>query len=196
MGNSSVPHTVRAGSGFLREILDKGACSQFPISHFTERIFQVWGEAYGKGESLLLTHLFTSNSVLEQQSILPDSFLVHHYPNAHQSFNSMGIEDRLPPAQERPLFYVAVYAAIGLLTVIVSVTSSATQYTGALYASRTLFSRLLQTVVCAVSVVATAFVTVTYLAFLRASQDHAMARYHSNRSDSQPLQQGYRNGRF
>ncbi|KAL5521010.1 hypothetical protein ACEPAG_8932 [Sanghuangporus baumii] len=108
---------------------------------------KVWGEAYGKGASIFFNHLFSSNAVMEQQNVLPHSFLAHHYPNMHQIFDTMGLEDHLPPAHEKPLFYVAVYALIGLATVVVSVTSSATQYTGALYASRTLFSRLLRTVV-------------------------------------------------
>jgi ABC-type multidrug transport system fused ATPase/permease subunit len=53
----------------------------------------------------------------------------------------------LPSAREHPLFYVGVYAAIGLSTALVSVLSTATQYTGALRASRILFKRLLASVV-------------------------------------------------
>lgn len=55
--------------------------------------------------------------------------------------------DFLPNAHEHPLFYISVYAGIGLLTALVSVLSVVTQYTGALRASRVLFNKLLETVV-------------------------------------------------
>lgn len=58
-----------------------------------------------------------------------------------------GITDRLPPVQEHPMFYVAVYAGIGLISLIISVTATATQYLGALRASRILFKQLLTQVV-------------------------------------------------
>ncbi|KAJ7480081.1 hypothetical protein B0H11DRAFT_2422933 [Mycena galericulata] len=52
-----------------------------------------------------------------------------------------------PSASEHPLFYVGIYAAIGLATAFVSVCSSFAQMTGALRASRTLFKALVVTVV-------------------------------------------------
>jgi hypothetical protein len=66
------------------------------------------------------------------------------------SFNFAQVESRFevtsglfnikwPNAVEHPLFYVGVYAAIGLTTAFVSLCSVATQYTGALRASRLLF---------------------------------------------------------
>lgn len=53
----------------------------------------------------------------------------------------------LPDANENPLFYVGVYGAIGLTTMIVSIVSSAVQITGALRASRLIFKQLLEGVV-------------------------------------------------
>jgi hypothetical protein len=44
-----------------------------------------------------------------------------------------------PSAIDHPLFYVGVYAGIGLTTAFVSLCSVAAQYTGALRASRRLF---------------------------------------------------------
>jgi hypothetical protein len=44
-----------------------------------------------------------------------------------------------PDAMEHPLFYVGIYAAIGLTAAFVNICSSAAQMTGALRASRTLF---------------------------------------------------------
>ncbi|KAF9258420.1 hypothetical protein L218DRAFT_934784 [Marasmius fiardii PR-910] len=53
----------------------------------------------------------------------------------------------LPSAHEHPLFYVGVYAAIGLGNVLVNICSVIVQYTGALRASRVLFKQLLERVV-------------------------------------------------
>lgn len=53
---------------------------------------------------------------------------------------SSGLFDiQWPSAVERPLFYVGIYAAIGLTTAFVGLCSVAAQYTGALRASRVLF---------------------------------------------------------
>ncbi|KAL5520973.1 hypothetical protein ACEPAG_8895 [Sanghuangporus baumii] len=115
---------------------------------FTEKYWiKIWSEAYGEGKSILLTHLFTSNAVTEQHSVVPGSFCTGDFLEVHQSFSSTGFGDHIPPVQEKPLFYVTVYALIGFFIVIISVTTSAVQYTGALYASRTLFSQMLRTVV-------------------------------------------------
>lgn len=89
--------------------------------------------------------------ILRQQDARNDCFSVYSVPNAYQSSALRDMEDHSSPAQENPLFYVSVYAVIGFLTVAVRITWTAMQYTGALYASRTLFSRLLRTVVHAVS---------------------------------------------
>lgn len=53
----------------------------------------------------------------------------------------------LPDANQHPLFYIAVYAALGLGSALVGVLSAIVQYTGALRASKVLFIRLLVTVV-------------------------------------------------
>ena len=53
----------------------------------------------------------------------------------------------LPSAKEHPLFYISVYAAVGLGSAFVGVLSAIVQYTGALRASRVLFRQLLVSVV-------------------------------------------------
>ncbi|KAI0030294.1 multidrug resistance-associated ABC transporter [Vararia minispora EC-137] len=53
----------------------------------------------------------------------------------------------LPPAEEHPLFYVAVYAGIGLTASTVRITLVVMQFLGALRASRVLFKQLLVSVV-------------------------------------------------
>lgn len=112
-------------------------------------MLQVWGEAYGNGtqNSVSLGNLGFSSSIVEQQAYLSDAITPHHFVNHPPQFSTVGIRDRLPPAQENPFFYVIVYALIGLTTVVVSVCSVATQYTGALRASKNLFKRLLVSVV-------------------------------------------------
>ena len=48
-----------------------------------------------------------------------------------------------PNATEHPLFYVGIYAAIGLGSALANILSVSAQYTGALRASRTLFKRVI-----------------------------------------------------
>ncbi|THH08106.1 hypothetical protein EW145_g2928 [Phellinidium pouzarii] len=115
---------------------------------FTEKFWiKVWGEAYGEATSTPLMHLFSFNAIIEQQALFSDVVSPHHFTHIHQDFSAVGLKDHLPSAYEHPLFYVGVYAAIGLFTVVISITSVATQYTGALRASRILFKQLLIAVV-------------------------------------------------
>lgn len=65
----------------------------------------------------------------------------------HRGFSEYGIRDKLPSAHDKPLFYVGVYALLGLATVLVSITSESMQYVGSVVASRRLFKRLLVSVV-------------------------------------------------
>lgn len=60
---------------------------------------------------------------------------------------SSDLQGRLPLAHKKPLFYVLVYALIGLTSVAVSVMTVSTQYLGSLRASRLLFNRLLETAI-------------------------------------------------
>jgi ABC-type multidrug transport system fused ATPase/permease subunit len=53
----------------------------------------------------------------------------------------------LPDVYEHPLFYVGVYALIGFTGATISILATATQYTGALKASRSIFRQLLTGVV-------------------------------------------------
>lgn len=62
-------------------------------------------------------------------------------------FEPSVLQGRLPLAREKPLFYVFVYALIGLTSVAVSVMMVSAQYLGSLRASRLLFNRLLETVI-------------------------------------------------
>ncbi|KAI0065886.1 multidrug resistance-associated ABC transporter [Artomyces pyxidatus] len=108
-----------------------------------------WGEAYGT-DAPNATYFFTSFSALEQEVLMDGPMASHHLTKAihgMSSYSTLDLPFSLPPAQERPLFYISVYAAIGLSSALVGILSSLTQYTGALRASRVLFKRLLESVV-------------------------------------------------
>lgn len=73
---------------------------------------------------------------------------LHAYHTDHHALSQVhGLRFEWPRAQERPFFYIGVYAAITLGAATVNIIAAAAQYTGALRASRVLFKRLLVTVV-------------------------------------------------
>ncbi|KAG8843469.1 hypothetical protein FRC20_003943, partial [Serendipita sp. 405] len=94
---------------------------------------QVWGEAYGKPR-LTLTAFFL-NSGGRRTSIFPVSDFVT---------DQFSISASLPSADERPLFYVGVFAAIGFASIILEMCASTILVLGAYRASRILFQRLLE----------------------------------------------------
>ena len=112
---------------------------------------RIWGRAYSQGvngESFAMS-TFTSFAAAENQfafdrSILP--YHPHHPLHSIQSLSNMTITD-LPRAQDHPLFYVGVYALIGLASGFTNILSIITQFLGALRASRLLFKRLLNSVI-------------------------------------------------
>lgn len=71
-----------------------------------------------------------------------DDYSLHHLHLATYQIvpNIKGIFDiDWPNAAEHPLFYISIYAAIGLASGLASVLSVTAQFTGALRASRLLF---------------------------------------------------------
>lgn len=83
---------------------------------------------------------------------------VKEWGGAYETYNATTISNgaltdywldlvTLPDARDQPLFYVKIYAVIGSFTAILSVGSTVVQCIVALGASRSLFSRLLRTVV-------------------------------------------------
>jgi len=91
----------------------------------------------------------TSSHAIEQQVVMMDG--LHgsdHLTRTVHGLQSLDLPTiHLPSANEHPLFYIGVYAALGLGAAFVGVLSAIVQYTGALRASRVLFVRLLVTVV-------------------------------------------------
>jgi hypothetical protein len=87
---------------------------------------------------------------LEQQLVVMDGPLGfnHHLTHTVQGLQSFSTPQiNLPSAKEHPLFYINVYAALGLGSAFVGILSAIVQYTGALRASKVLFKRLLVSVV-------------------------------------------------
>ena len=110
---------------------------------------QYWGQAYGNG-TISTAHAFmTSSHAIEQQVFLMDG--LHgsdHLTRTVHGLQSLNVPTiSLPSAKEHPLFYIGVYAALGLGSAFVGVLSAIVQYTGALRASKVLFARLLIAVV-------------------------------------------------
>ena len=91
----------------------------------------------------------TSSHAIEQQAVMTDGLLGSHHlthtVHGLQSWDPPAIH--LPNAKEHPLFYIGVYSALGLGSAFVGVLSAIVQFTGALRASKVLFSRLLIAVV-------------------------------------------------
>ncbi|KAK0200579.1 hypothetical protein DFS33DRAFT_1362775 [Desarmillaria ectypa] len=107
---------------------------------------KTWGEAYGDFQ----TSIFYSNRAFSapEHEIVFDGHIQSHIHNFHNAPPSVSLaRPNLPDAREHPLFYVGVYAAIGIGGALVSVMSTTAQFTGALRASRILFKQLLVTVV-------------------------------------------------
>lgn len=97
-----------------------------------------------------MAHAFTTSShAIEQQVVMMDGLHgTDHLTRTVHGLQSWDLPTiSLPDANKHPLFYIGVYAALGLGSALVGVLSAIVQYTGALRASKVLFVRLLVTVV-------------------------------------------------
>ncbi|KII83783.1 hypothetical protein PLICRDRAFT_702353 [Plicaturopsis crispa FD-325 SS-3] len=115
----------------------------------TEKLWiKTWGEAYGPEANLTASYAFNSFATAEHE-VSMDGILSfpQHSGSLHGIEASSFTTTTLPRAQDHPLFYVGVYAAIALLTATASIISVIVQYTGALRASRIMFQQLLVGVV-------------------------------------------------
>ncbi|KAJ7664588.1 multidrug resistance-associated ABC transporter [Mycena polygramma] len=106
---------------------------------------KTWGSAYDRNDTLTF-HSYQSFGSLNPEYPMDGSF------NFAQVESPFTVKPGLfginwPSAVEHPLFYVGVYATIGLTSAFVGLCSAAAQYTGALRASRVLFKQLLVSVV-------------------------------------------------
>ena len=77
---------------------------------------------------------------------------MYHHQHSHNVYQTLpratSVFGSWPPASEHPLFYISIYAAIGLASALASVLSVTAQYTGALRASRILFKYVLAFFIC------------------------------------------------
>ncbi|KAI0357032.1 multidrug resistance-associated ABC transporter [Trametes cingulata] len=109
---------------------------------------KVWGDAYGETTEAPAQFAYPYSTFTEEQHIM-DHVSTHTsiaaVYNASAPFRVANVD--FPPAQEHPYFYIGIFAAISFATGLVNIAGVATQYTGALRASRTLFKRLLMSVV-------------------------------------------------
>ncbi|KAJ7660132.1 hypothetical protein DFH06DRAFT_1472233 [Mycena polygramma] len=114
----------------------------------TEKLWiKTWGSAYERNDTLTFYSYHPSLASLDSEYPMEGPF---NFAQVDSSFVAVrpglfGIN--WPSAVEHPLFYVGVYAAIGLTSTFVGLCSAAAQYTGALRASRVLFQQLLVSVV-------------------------------------------------
>ncbi|KAJ7807829.1 hypothetical protein B0H14DRAFT_3152303 [Mycena olivaceomarginata] len=108
---------------------------------------KTWGEAYKETANASALYAGYRSFMGPEYEIPMDGQISRfHTYELHPSTTGFLHVD-WPRAIERPLFYVGIYAAIGLTTAFVGICSSAAQMTGALRASRKLFRALLVTVV-------------------------------------------------
>jgi hypothetical protein len=86
-------------------------------------------------------YTFNTFASQEHQHTMDDYSLHHLHLATYQTVpTTKGIFNiNWPNAAEHPLFYISIYAAIGLASGLASVLSVTAQYTGALRASRLLF---------------------------------------------------------
>lgn len=101
---------------------------------------KIWGEAYGKVEQVPYMLSFFRST---EHDLRVDGGSINSGHQWHGVFSLTGLSGRFgiewPDALQHPLFYVGIYAAIGLMQALMNVVSVAAQYTGALRASRILF---------------------------------------------------------
>ncbi|KAF8345519.1 multidrug resistance-associated ABC transporter [Amanita rubescens] len=115
----------------------------------TEKVWiKIWGEAHSDVRTSAWLSL--KSFATPEHEIPLDGHVTYHYQMNHEAWlyrvsGTFGIN--WPDAIKHPMFYVGIYAAIGLAGALVSVLSVTAQYTGALRASRILFKQLLVTVV-------------------------------------------------
>ncbi|KAF8222623.1 hypothetical protein L208DRAFT_1413119 [Tricholoma matsutake] len=108
---------------------------------------KVWGDAYGVEGSAQPLSTYTSGSFVMSGHEMGQSYeYLSFTQRSIPSFShSMGIS--WPDAMKHPLFYIGIYALIGLFNVLVGIFAAIAQYTGGYRASRVLFRQLLMTVV-------------------------------------------------
>jgi len=106
------------------------------LKSVSEKVWiKIWSEAYGTPGNA--SDAFIYRSLGNNELFLTDNLQHTAHVQSDWRLNSLAIQ--LPSASDRPMFYIGVYAAIGMFGIVLQLTSVALQYTGALRASRILF---------------------------------------------------------
>ncbi|KAH8810190.1 hypothetical protein DL96DRAFT_1821685 [Flagelloscypha sp. PMI_526] len=100
----------------------------------------VWGSAYRVAEEEQPSLFLASSATHSGQTSM-----TYHTPSIFSKLTTW--QRNWPDANEHPLYYVGIYAAIGLSGALLQTASALVQYYGAVRASKVLFKRLLVTVV-------------------------------------------------
>ncbi|KAF7362389.1 hypothetical protein MVEN_00585800 [Mycena venus] len=108
---------------------------------------KTWGEAYKKDQNVSTLYGGYRSFMGHEYEIPMDGQISRFHTYKLHSSTTGFLNINWPSAIEHPLFYVGIYAAIGLVTAFVSICSTIARITGALRASRKLFKALLVTVV-------------------------------------------------
>ena len=115
---------------------------------------QYWDAAYPERSELnpyafssfvTAEHEFFAQSPMSASHHLNPAAHHHALAHANMSFVTQGFN--LPPADKHPMFYVGVFAAIGISGGLVLLLTLVVQYVAALRASKKMFKQLLDTVV-------------------------------------------------
>ncbi|KDR78080.1 hypothetical protein GALMADRAFT_224469 [Galerina marginata CBS 339.88] len=112
---------------------------------------KTWGNAYKTvNDTAPAFYEFRSFATMEHELPMDGHAMHYHHFHTYRTLVTVPTDlfgIRLPDANDQPLFYIAIYASIGLASALAGVLSVTVQYTGALRASRILFRQLLVTVV-------------------------------------------------
>ncbi|KAJ7662919.1 multidrug resistance-associated ABC transporter [Mycena rosella] len=134
-----------AASGYLLWVLLALLVVIQQLRSISEKLWiKIWTAAYSAPANVSDQFMYRSFGTGANELLLSS------IPHAHfqsEGFRVNFVDLQWPSASSRPLFYIGVYAAIGMLGIVLQLASVALQYTGALRASRILFKRLLVTVV-------------------------------------------------
>lgn len=145
-------------SGYFTWVIMLGILGLGQLGGVVEKLWmQIWGEA-GSAEEFIPSTLHSTH-LLNTDLMQPGSHQVIHYahvtnnsstfPHASSGFTAafhpLPVE-RLPSADEHPLFYVGVFACIGLGVVFISILGQITLAFGSYRGSKILFKSLLESV--------------------------------------------------
>jgi ABC-type multidrug transport system fused ATPase/permease subunit len=93
-----------------------------------------------------VNYVFKSFATGETEFPVDDTIISHPLSIGFFSTRLRTLKTDWPNAMEHPLYYIGIYAAIGMATAAINVAGYVVQFTGALKASRVLFERLLRSV--------------------------------------------------